>query len=426
MKIWLITVGEPLPTDAGENRLLRTGLLADALVEKGHEVTWWTSTFDHTRRQHRFACDTELHPRVNLEIRLLHGTGYKKNVSLGRLVDHVIIAYKFLRFCPATLKPDIILCSMPTVELSVATVWHGKKMRIPVILDVRDLWPDIFVELAPPRLRAIAKMVLFPMFWAVRTACNGATAIIGNSPGFVEWGLRYAGRLRNRWDRDFPFGYSQRPPDEAAVMRARLFWEKFGLTEKCDDCFVACFFGTIGRQFDLGTIIVAAHKLAESGRKFKFVLCGDGGALDDYKRLAAACDNIIFPGWVGASEIWALMQISHVGLAPYENGEGFKNNLPNKPIEYLSAGLPVVSSLQGYLEDMLTTNDCGLTYHSGSAESLADAMIFFYENPSKLRLMSQNAFTLYKKKFVAETIYEELIDYLEQVIRGRRAFEGEE
>ena len=43
MRIWLITVGEPLPTDGAE-RLLRAGILADMLSAKGHDVVFWTST----------------------------------------------------------------------------------------------------------------------------------------------------------------------------------------------------------------------------------------------------------------------------------------------------------------------------------------------------------------------------------------------
>lgn len=404
-----------MPTDEGKNRLLRTGLLANALIGKGHDVIWWTSTFDHTSKRHRFDHDAAIRVKENFEIRLLYGVGYDNNISLSRLIDHVIVALKFRNSSRNTPKPDIILCSLPTLELSVAAVQYGKRMRVPVILDIRDLWPDIFLELAPKCWRSVAKLALLPMFWAVRAACRGATAIIGNSPGFVDWGVRYADRPHHRWDRDFPFGYSQQGPEDGLIEQAKLFWRKYGLTERREDCFVACFFGTIGRQFELDTVIAAARRLEEGGRAFKFVLCGAGSALEDYKRLANGCNGVIFPGWVGAPEIWTLMQMSDAGLAPYKNGEGFKDNLPNKPIEYLSAGLPVVSSLNGYLQVLLKENECGLTYRDGDAGNLVDALVNLYDDRLALHLMSQNAFALYKKKFVAEKIYEELIDYLEQV-----------
>ncbi|GAI08595.1 unnamed protein product, partial [marine sediment metagenome] len=50
MRIWLITIGEPLPSDNNNDRLYRTGILAKLLIQRGHEVVWWTSTFDHVRK----------------------------------------------------------------------------------------------------------------------------------------------------------------------------------------------------------------------------------------------------------------------------------------------------------------------------------------------------------------------------------------
>ena len=53
MRAWLLTVGEPLPCDGPNERLHRTGLLAEALHSRGHEVLWWSSTFDHARKRFR-------------------------------------------------------------------------------------------------------------------------------------------------------------------------------------------------------------------------------------------------------------------------------------------------------------------------------------------------------------------------------------
>ena len=55
---------------------------------------------------------------------------------------------------------------------------------------------------------------------------------------------------------------------------------------------------------------------------------------------------MLFPGWVNKPEIWILMRIAQVGLAPYRSTEDFIISIPNKAIEYMSAGLPVISSLK--------------------------------------------------------------------------------
>ena len=411
-----MTVGEQLPTDEGQNRLLRTGLLANALVERGHEVTWWTSTFDHWRKSHRFERDTVVNAKARLRIVLLHGTGYRTNLSLRRIVEHAVVALHFSRHARKSPRPDVILCSLPTLELSLAAVRYGRRTRVPVILDIRDLWPDLFLEFTAPRWRPLARLALAPLFAAARMACKGATAIIGNSPAHVDWGLAHAARARGPWDRDFPFGYSEQAPDAESMRRARLFWSRYGLADKPEGCFIVCFFGTISRQFDLATVISAARKLAERGREFRFVLCGTGGALDHYKKLAAGCASVIFPGWVPLPQIWTLMQMSDVGIAPYQDGGVHTHNLPNKPIEYMSAALPVVSSLSGYLQEVLATNECGITYRHGDAEALTRVLIDLDSDRGRLRRMSRNARELFKCKFVAERIYQDMSEYLEAVV----------
>ena len=49
MNVWLIQSGEPLPVNAGI-RKMRTALLADVLMERGHSVYWWSSAFEHQRK----------------------------------------------------------------------------------------------------------------------------------------------------------------------------------------------------------------------------------------------------------------------------------------------------------------------------------------------------------------------------------------
>ena len=51
MKISIVEIGEPLPLE--ENvRLLRYGNFCRYLASKGHEVTWWTSSFSHMPKKH--------------------------------------------------------------------------------------------------------------------------------------------------------------------------------------------------------------------------------------------------------------------------------------------------------------------------------------------------------------------------------------
>ena len=63
-------------------------------------------------------------------------------------------------------RPDLILCSYPTIELSVEAVRYGRTHGIPVVLDVRDLWPDIVLDLLPTILRSPGRVALTRLFRA--------------------------------------------------------------------------------------------------------------------------------------------------------------------------------------------------------------------------------------------------------------------
>ena len=58
MNVWLIKDGENLPIQPDARRM-RTWMLADELVRQGHQVTWWSSTHSHQRKQLLFDRDRD-------------------------------------------------------------------------------------------------------------------------------------------------------------------------------------------------------------------------------------------------------------------------------------------------------------------------------------------------------------------------------
>jgi len=66
MRIWLVQRAESTPhDDDGNRRLLRIGILADILQEQGHEVVWWTSSFDHVGKKKRYQQSTRVKVKKN-------------------------------------------------------------------------------------------------------------------------------------------------------------------------------------------------------------------------------------------------------------------------------------------------------------------------------------------------------------------------
>lgn len=412
LKVWLITIGEPLPIDGNSARLWRAGLIAKMLADSGDSVTWWTSDFDHFSKRHRFGRHTT-QIAGGIEYRLLHGCGYRKNISLRRQIDHLQIAREFAKQAKALRQPDIVLASLPTIELAHAAVNYGRRRGVPVVLDIRDLWPDIFVEEVPRIARPLAKIALMPLEAVVNKACQGAAGITGNSDDFVAWGVRRAGRSRATFDRVFPFGYPQPDTDDTTAATYMAAWRERGVAN--DDYLTVCFFGSLSDRFDYETVLSAARSLLERQSKVRFVLCGSGQNLAMLREAAETTPNVIVPGWVNAAEIESLMRISQVGLAPYRNGVGFEGNVPNKPIEYASGRLAIVSCLNGALAELIQKYDIGAHYESGRSTSLVAVLENFEQNRHVLERKRNNARSLFERFYRADAVYSEMVDYLRSV-----------
>ena len=204
---------------------------------------------------------------------------------------------------------------------------------------------------------------------------------------------------------------------------ASQFWANYGLGGG-DSKLNVCFFGAFSNQFDLETVVDAALILESEGIDVRFVLCGTGENLEALKIRAKGSRSIIFPGWVGRAEIWSLMALSDIGIAPYKNHIGFLGNLPNKPIEYMAGGLPVLSGLHGYLEELLETNECGLNYELSNPLALRNAIKGLVANREGISVMSANAQKLFARHFSADIVYEGMIAYLKNVVAMHSRGEG--
>ena len=132
------------------SRLVRcdTSNISHAFTELSCTVRIISSSFCHISKSHR--------PHVSsfdgIDYTLLSSPGYSSNVSIGRLFDHLILAFSLIRFLcfKRFQKPGFVFIGFPPIECSLILVLWCRLHKIPHTLDVKDMWPSIFSMHKPP------------------------------------------------------------------------------------------------------------------------------------------------------------------------------------------------------------------------------------------------------------------------------------
>jgi glycosyltransferase involved in cell wall biosynthesis len=404
MNVWLIKDGEHLPVQPGA-RKMRTWLLADELVRRGHEVTWWSSTHSHQRKTLLFDTDRDVAVAPGFRLKLLHAGSYRGNRSLRRMVHHARLAAKFRGAAGREPRPDAIVSAFPTIELAHEAVVHGRANGVPVVVDIRDPWPDTMVEHAPAVLRPLARLAFAPLDARARESFRGSDSLVACSAGFLDWGLSKAGMERRPRDRVFYLGSGGRRQAGAASPRlAELAGRLAGKV-------VACFVGSFGKVYELDLVCAAAERLAgERYDRLHFVVAGDGEQAGRVAAAARTLPNLEAPGWLAAEEADQLMALGQIGLAPIRQNAGC---VPNKIFEYAAAGLPILSSLQGETEGILARHGAGITYAPGDLAGLLGGLRRLSEDEGLRRQLADRSVAMFDREFLATRIYAGYVDHVE-------------
>lgn len=411
MNIWLIKDSELVPNDSGKPRLARMGLIAEILLESGHQVTWWNTTFLHFKKEYRYHSDKSVLIKNNYRINFIHSCGYSKNVSLRRLLHNWIAAVKFYNMAKKTKAlPDVIVVALPTISFVSKAIKYGRKRNIPVIVDVRDLNPDVFVDAFTGFKRSIVRVGIIPLQITLQRAMKKASAIFATTQPYLDFGLKYAKRKRKEEDGVYYVSYPDK--DKTQYKEKVEYWiNRLG----CNGNLVVCFFGQFGSMSDIDTIIKAAKIIDENLYNVLFVLCGEGEKYKQYQEAVSKMKNVVMTGWVDEDDIQAIGQIADIGLMAYKDSKNYELQMPNKFCEYLSLGLAVFLQPMGIMQNVIKQNKCGLSYRS--EKELVENIKYVLEQPNELTIMKRNARNLYEKNFCAESVYKAYADHIVEIGR---------
>lgn len=408
MKVWLLTDGEPFFFEEGSS-CHRTGSLAKKLNEQGHKVIWWTSRVHHSSKTYRDSYSNRHFTEDGIQVNFLDSSGYKKNMSLARILHARSIAKEFLIRGEQEEKPDVIVAAMPSPEFCHAGSIHAKKNHIPFLMDVRDPWPDIFSGYFPFFLEIFLRPLIYYYQGIIKNIAKSAAGIMAVSQSQLDWGISYSQRqFDGNRDKLIYIGYESK--DELNFdSKVPLFSETNPL--RC------MYITSWGSSYDSKTLIETARLLqAEVGQLVQITATGDGERREASIKNAKGLDNIHFTGFVSSHEINKAMQQSHVGLVLMKGGIT-EYWIGNKIGEYIASSFGIVNNVETEIADVINKYDIGQNVSSENPRAVADAIIEYLKAPSKLRDHMVNSNSLYKQSFDRIENSRIYIEHLEKIHR---------
>ena len=416
MRIWLVQTGEMLPLTPLDRRM-RTGHLAMELASRGHQVIWWSSSFDHLSKRWIEKKDKTIRLNDNLKIKLIKGIGYNKNVSFKRYLDHLYLAFKFKKQIQKERVPDIIISSLPDHHLAYEATKYALKKDVPVVIDLRDLWPDLFIDLIKQTFfKKLIKILLARDYWKTRFSLQHAHGLVTMMLHYLQIGSERGQRLNNKNDRIFYLGAENIKVQEKKNIREEVNFIISTVREK----FVVLFVGAFNKISHPITLINAVKSIKEmdTSLEIEFILAGDGEHFEKLKSLASGYPQIKFTGWINNDEVSALLKIADVGIVTVNEPI---IAFPNKVFTYLSGGLPIISSLEGEVKEIINKENIGYFYEYDKPQDLMKKILLLAESKKLRDSMASNSKKVFDRLFDSKNIYSSYADYVENIVSARVA-----
>ena len=384
-----------LPSEGGS---LRSYKIARALAAAGYQVdviSGWNRPKQETVAVNGF------------NVHYLPVTYHNGMGAFARIKAFLLFLIKAVQLA-STLKPQLIYASSTPLTVGLAALWLKKMKGIPYIFEVRDLWPEAPIQLGYLKNPLFKGMAL----WAEKAVYKSASHLIALSPG-MQAGIKavYNAAEITVVPNFSDIGYYR------AEDHKKRGKELFGKFLKNDRMLIS-YSGSIGYSNRVLELLnFAAHCQAQPASPFSFIIAGSGAEEEPLKQAARTRNltDLHFVGSLNRADSAALLAVSGYSYVCFGPWPILETNSPNKFFDALAAGVPPILNIKGWLMDLVTENDCGISYERGRFDYLFTELVRLHQNPDTYKQMKGNAANL-AEKFEAGVLCNSIVKIVKQVL----------
>ena len=404
MRILYLT--QYFPPEVGATQT-RAHEMARGLVSAGHHVTIITELPNHPSGIIPPQYRGKLWERATLDgievIRVWVKASPVKNFR-NRMVFY--LSYMVMAALAGLLlargRYNALYATSPPLFVGGAALIISYLRRIPLIFEVRDLWPESAValgELNNPKAVALATRLEHACYRRARRIVVVTRGIYNR---LLERGypLQKLALILNGANTDL----FQAQPEPACELRRQL-----GLTGK----FVVMYAGIHGIAQGLETVLDTAARLADQP-DIHFLLVGEGPVKAHIVALAQerALNNITFHPEVPRPQMPIFLSVADVALVPLRRLDLFKGALPSKMFDAWACQTPTLMTIDGEARQALDQAGAGLFVEPENPGAMVQAILYLKANPDERRTMGQKGRQAVVSHFSRQAQAQQLLNVL--------------
>lgn len=380
--------------------------MARRLVSAGHDVHMVTTWREETKDAGWF-----MTKEAGINVHWLP-LPYSNHMSFGqRIRAFVRFAWAAARKA-ASLEADVLFATSTPLTIALPGIWASRRKRIPMVFEVRDMWPDVPIALGVLRNRLLIKLARS----LERTAYKRSSRIVALAPGMREDIIakgvpaEYVSVIPNGCDLELSNGRSGNQDP-----RAMYSW----LSERP----MLLYAGAIGKANGVDYLVHVAGKLAELNPAVCVVVIGDGKERSRVNDLAASLGvsgkNFFLldqlpkkdlAGWLRAADIHvALMR----GPASYT-----RDAVNNKFFDALACGKPIANNFSGWQATIAEENGVGIALDPNDAVASARRIVEALKDKDWLAAVPSRTRNLATGRFSRDSQAADLERILVEAVNG--------